>query len=59
MKDEKGNRYQKGKIQVVAHMSQNSCEKMTTYTGKDQSDGTYLVDITAQTIGEHNLDVKI
>ena len=59
VKDEKGNLYQKGKVQVVAYMSQNSCEKMTTYTGKDQSDGTYLVDISAQTIGEHNLDVKI
>ena len=59
VRDEKGNLCQMDKIQVVAHMSQNSCEKMTTYTGKYQSDGTYLVDISAQTIGEHNLDVKI
>ena len=59
IKDEKGNLYQMGKIQVIAHMSQTSCEKMTTYTCKDQSDGTYIFDITSQTIGEHNLDFKI
>ena len=59
VKDEKRNLYQKGQIQVVAHMSQTGGKKMTTYKGKDQSDGTYLIDITSQTIGEHNLDVKI
>ena len=59
VKDEKGNLYQKGHIQVVAHMSETGCEKMTTYKGKDQSDGTYLIDITSQIIGEHNLDIKI
>ena len=59
VKDEKGNLYQKGQIQVVAHMSQKGCEKMTTYTGKDQSSGTYLFDVTSQTFGEHKLDVKI
>ena len=59
VKDEKGNLYQKGQIQVVAYMSQKGCEKMTTYTGKNQSGGTYLFDVTSQTIGEHKLDVKI
>ena len=58
VKDEKGNLYQKGQIEVAAHMSQGS-ENMTTYTGKDQRDGTYLIDITAQTVGENNLDIKI
>ena len=59
VKDAKGILYQKGQIQLVAHMSQTTCEEIMTYTGKDQNNGTYLVDITAQTVGAHNLDVKI
>jgi len=59
VKDDKGNFYQKSSVKVVAHLSPVGDNKIMTYEGNDQEDGTYLIDITSQTIGEHSIDIKI
>ena len=60
VKDEQGKISRHSKLEVEASLSKDGSEvDVSTYEGKDQNNGTYLVDVIAQTVGEHNLDIKI
>ena len=59
VKDEQGKVARHSKVEVEASLSKDGSGEVATFEGQDQNNGTYLIDIIAQTVGEHNLDVKI